>query len=136
MAAPTAPAAGDEAGKAALIVPAFEQGVLVDLVAEDFQSRRDFTRLGAAYALGADEVELARSTGKRLLLFDSVFNWLRADCRGAVVLDWKQALHELNGIRTVYCNQALARQVYSSTRRSFSPPEIYVPVTKGGQRDA
>jgi hypothetical protein len=112
-------------------VPAVEQGILTDLVAELFSSRRRLPRLGTARLLGADEVESARSTNERLLVFDSAFNWLKGHCLGAVILDWKHAGYDLDGVRTICCKASVAPLVHAATRRCWPPPEIFVPYPTG-----
>jgi hypothetical protein len=99
-------------GDCALIVPAFDDGVLADLVACRITDRRIATRYGAARALGENEVDRAILRKTRLPLYSDPLRWLVNDRRGAVVLDWSQTGRLLDGVKSIGCDSAaLAHRV-------------------------
>ena len=61
-----APVAG---GKPAIIVPLFEDGTLLDLIATGLQTRTTRTRAGIAMVLGQEWIDRAKDTGTALRLF-------------------------------------------------------------------
>jgi hypothetical protein len=121
------PAGKYEPGVSALIVPAGEEGRIVDLVAQTLAHGRMFTRLGVVDLLGRDELEKARDSGDPLLVFRDVLAWLRGHCRGCVMLDWRRAHHELDGIGVLLCSEGTAPFLQRATRRCRSVPTIAVP---------
>jgi hypothetical protein len=87
------------------------------------------SRRGVADFVGLDEVDRARETGGPLLIFDNVVMWLRAGTRGAVIVTWKRAAAELEGVREIRTTEQLAPRLYVITR-----PRIAVPITYGASR--
>lgn len=71
------PAGDEEPGVAALIVPACEEGAIVDLVAQRLGDGRVLSRLGVVDLLGWDELQIARDRGGPLLVYHDVLAWLR-----------------------------------------------------------
>jgi hypothetical protein len=65
------PAGDDEPGMAALIVPACEEGAIVDLVAQRLGDGRLLCRLGVIDLLGWDELQIARDSGSPLLVWST-----------------------------------------------------------------
>jgi hypothetical protein len=114
-------------GDAAFIVPAFEHGGLVDLVAETIVPCSRYMRLGSAAVINFDAIDAARHTGELLLVFERVRQWLRGGCHGAVVIDWRRAAHELDGVRGILCSVSLAPTAHRWTRRCRPQPTIAVP---------
>jgi hypothetical protein len=111
-------------GDGALIVPVFDDGLIVDLVACRVADRHIATRHGAARALGEDWIDLAALNRSRLVLFSDPLRWLMAGRRGAVVLDWHQARVLLDGVDRITCDSpALASRVHAVTRRMSQPPK-------------
>ena len=90
-----APAVG---GKPAIIVPLFEGGALLDLIAVGLETRSTRTRRGLATVLGQEWLEHARETETAVRLFGDPIEWLRNGCRGAVVVDWRAARYELGDL--------------------------------------
>jgi hypothetical protein len=121
------PAAPGEIGHSALIVPAFDCHGLADLVAQGLLSGRLARRLGVAVLLGLEQVEIARETGEPLLVFDTPLAWLRGSTRGSVIVDWREAGFELDGVRTIYCKRSIAPRVHDITRRCWPVPKIFIP---------
>jgi hypothetical protein len=110
-------------GDGALIVPVFDDSLIVDLVACRVADRHIATRQGAARALGEDWIDLAALIRSRLALFSDPLRWLMAGRRGAVVLDWRQAPVLFDGIDRITCDSpALASRVHAATRRMARPP--------------
>ena len=124
------PAAAGEMGPNALIVPAFEGGELIDLVAECFASRQLLPRTGAATMVGHEAVESARNLKKPLFVFDRPSAWLRGHCLGVVILDWNVGF-ELEGVLRIACKVSLADKLYEATRRCWPRPIITIPTTVG-----
>ena len=111
-------------GDGALIMPVFDDGLIVDLVACRVSDRRIATRHGAARALGEDWIDLAALNRSRLALFSDPLRWLMAGRRGAVVLDWRQAPFLFDGIDRITCDSpALVSRVHTATRRMPRPPK-------------
>jgi hypothetical protein len=121
------PAGEGEGGRAAVVAPAGDEGLITDLVAQPLPSGRAVTRLGIAAVVGADEAEAARDAGEPLNVFNNIISWLRGDCRGVVVLDWRRAVGTLEGITTLQCSPSIADTAYRATRRSWPVPQILVP---------
>jgi hypothetical protein len=114
-----------EPAHAALIVPAVEDGRIVDLVACTLAApHRMRTRYGAAAIVGFDEVERARETDTPLLVFDHTIRWLYARSRGAVVVDWNRAAREIEGVKIILCAEGLAPRLREATRRCWPRPTI------------
>jgi hypothetical protein len=120
-------------GDAAFIVAAFEHGGLVDLVAETIVPCSRYTRCGSAAVVNFDAIDMARHTGQPLLVFERVRQWLRGGCHGAVVIDWRRAAHELDGVRAIHCPASLAPTAYRWTRRCWPRPTIAVPSARGSR---
>lgn len=125
------PAGKGEPGISALIVPACEEGGIVDLVAQNLADGRLLTRLGLVDLLGRDELEIARDRGEPLLVFDNVLAWLRGHCRGSVILDWHRAHRELDGLGMLLCSERTAPLIHRATRRCRPVPTIAVPQQEG-----
>ena len=120
------PAGSDEAGHQAAIVPATEDGVVVDLVAQGLNSGRMLSRLGAATVIGSDEIERARQSDDALIVFNNALSWLRGHTRGVVVLNWQEAGRELEGVETLFCRKDLAERLHEATRHCWPVPTIAV----------
>ena len=114
-------------GDGALIVPVFDDGLIVDLVACRVIDRRIATRHGAARALGEDWIDRAALNRSRLALFSDPLRWLMAGRRGAVVLDWRQAPLLFDGVEAIACDSpALMRRVDTATHRMAKRPQIHL----------
>lgn len=121
------PADEGEAGMAAVIVPACEDGAVVDLVAQGLARGRMLCRLGLACLLGADEVERARDSDNPLPVFGDAVAWLRGHGRGTAIVDWHRAPARLDGVRVLLCRETLAPALHRATRRCRPLPTIAVP---------
>lgn len=113
-----------EAGHAALIVSAVEDGGVVDLVACTVSPRRMRSRLGVAAVVGLEEIERARETEAPLLVFDDTLRWLRGNTLGAVVVDWDRAAGDIEGVKVIMCGASLATRLRDATRRCWPRPTI------------
>jgi hypothetical protein len=118
------PALDGETAHAAFIVPAVEDGGVVDLVACTVSPRRMRSRLGVAAVVGLEEIERARTTHAPLLVFDDAIGWLRGNTRGAVILDWDKAALDLDGVSVLMCSASLAPRLRDATRRCWPRPTI------------
>jgi hypothetical protein len=119
------PALDDEPAHAALIVPAVEDGGVVDLVACTVLPQRMRSRLGVAAVVGLEEIELARETEAPLLVFDNTIRWLLCgNAHGAVIVDWKRAIGELEGVKVIMCSISMATRLHDATRRCWPRPTI------------
>ena len=123
----------DEGGKLAVIVPAFEHGRIVDLVACSFETSQVRTRKGIASVLGHEWIDDAKLGLEPLKVFDDVFSWLRGRCRGVVVLDFDAAPRLLRDVPSLHCESPAMAQVLTET---FGWPQPDPPITdsKGARR--
>jgi hypothetical protein len=116
----------DPEGTPALIVGAFELGALIDLVAVSsvFGLR---TRRGDADLLGHDALETACLFEKPLDLYADAWSWLRHDCRGATIVNWRAAPGLLRGVPRIRCETAqLAERVDQAFARPIPCPPLLV----------
>lgn len=118
---------GETGTRAALIAPATEEGTLADLVSQDLETGRLRSRLDVAALIGLDEVEAAKTRGLPLVVFRNLTQWLRADCRGAVVIRWEQVGHAFDGVPAILSTADLAARLHNSTSRCWPRPVIAVP---------
>lgn len=118
------PAGDEEPAMAALIVPACEDGAIVDLVAQRLGDGRVLSRLGMVDLLGSDELQIARDSGGPLLVYHDVLTWLRGHGRGTVILDWARAHRHLDGLATLLCSERSAPLLHRATRRCRPVPTI------------
>lgn len=120
-----APAPG---GKTAIIVPAFADGVLVDLVATGLQTRECRTRAGIATVLGAEWIDHARDSETALTLFPDPLEWLRCGRRGAVVVDWRAARFTLADLPGgIACtSESVAQRVDRAMRHPVQVPQLFI----------
>ena len=117
----------DENGKLAAIVPAFEGGDLVDLVACSFATRAMHTRKGIATVLGFDWIEDACLGLQPLIVYDNALSWLHHRCRGVVVIDWTAASRLLRDVPAIQCeSDATAAALKAAFERPNPYPPIYV----------
>jgi hypothetical protein len=119
-------AEADEKGHQAVIVPAAEDGAVVDLVAQGLNSGKMLPRLRAAVLLGLDEVCSARDADRPLIVFSNALSWLRGHTRGVVVVNWQEAGRELEGLETLLCHKDLAGRLHDATRHCWPVPTIAV----------
>jgi hypothetical protein len=120
------PAEVDEQGHQAVIVPAAEDGAVVDLVAQGLNSGKMLPRLGSAALLGVNEVQSARHVERPLIVFSNALSWLRGHTRGVVVVNWQGAGRELEGVETLLCRSELAPRLQEATRHCWPVPTIAV----------
>ncbi len=115
----------DEGGSWAAIVPAFEEGRIVDLVACSFATLQMRTRKGVASVLGHEWIDHAKLGLEPLKVFDDVFGWLYGHGRGVVVLDWKDAPRLLRDVPSLHCE---SRETADRLIEAFEWPLPYPPV--------
>jgi hypothetical protein len=115
----------DEGGSMAVIVPAFEHGQIVDLVACSFGTLQMRTRKGIASVLGHERIDDAKLGLEPLKVFDDVFTWLHGHGRGVVVLDWKDAPRLLRDVPSLHCE---SRETADRLIEAFEWPLPYPPV--------
>lgn len=114
-------------GLPAVIVPHFESGELVDLVAVGPRSRSCRTLLGVCTVLGSDSIERAKTHDEYLRLYADPIEWYAAGRVGAVIVDWRIAKYELRGLPGIACDDALtARRIERALRDPVDVPPIYV----------
>jgi hypothetical protein len=119
-----APVAG---GKPAIIVPLFEDGTLLDLIATGPQTRTTRTRSGIAMVLGQEWIDRAKDTGTAFRLLGDPIEWLRNGRRGAVVVDWRAARYVLADVPDIACDtELLAKQVERAMRQPAPLPRLFV----------
>ena len=119
----------DEEGHMSAIVPAFEHvsgGLcIVDLVACHFGTREMRTRRGIAAVLGHEWIEDAFLGNEPLRIYDNALTWLRARCRGVVILDWQAAPHLLRNVPALQCESEDTAQ---RLQWAFERPNPYPPI--------
>ncbi|MFG1190761.1 hypothetical protein [Xanthobacter flavus] len=108
--------------------------VAVDLVAFDVAHPTIFGTLeGCGVLLGADQIENPSSylRGKPLLVHRVPLSWLRAGCRGLVVLDERSAGARLAGAlgNLLAEDLAHARELHRLMGRAFPTSRIRVPAS-------
>ncbi|MEI6202216.1 MAG: hypothetical protein WCP68_09715 [Enhydrobacter sp.] len=115
-----------EDGVPALIVPAIEQGCLVDLVACAFGSRLMRTRYGIARLLGLDYVfNQTFFADEKIEVFTDAFAWLQGACQGVVVIDWQFGHWPLRDLPAIKCADA---NTGKRLRDAFVRPNPYPPI--------
>jgi hypothetical protein len=115
-----------EDGHPALIVPAIEQGCLVDLVACAFGSRLMRTRCGIARLLGLDHVHNRTFfADEQVEVFADAFAWVKAGCKGVVVIDWQVGHWPLRDLPAIRCADAATGK---RLRDAFVRPNPYPPI--------
>jgi hypothetical protein len=118
-------------GKFALITAAFEDGLLVDLVATSLATRAMCRRLGEAALLGGERIGQAREAGRPLLVFADAWSWLCAGCLGIVILDFSRVGLLLSDLSAIGCQTPeLASRVKRACERPMPVPFLFVPATK------
>ena len=115
-------------GKPAIIIPAFVEGELIDLVATGLETRAIRTRCGIATVLGEEWLDHARETGTTPRLFPDPVEWIRNGRRGAVLLDQSAAWFALADVPAInWCgSEVQARQIDQAMRRPINLPQIFV----------
>ncbi len=118
-------------GREAIIIPYVEPGgVVIDLVAfRADQPSRWWQRTGTATALGEQAVEQADWPEEPLSVYPDPLAWLRAECRGAVILEPAAAGWVLAGLKTVITrgpDLKIALDVERWLRQPTKLPEIRV----------
>jgi len=118
-------------GRLALIVGAFEGGMLTDLVAISGATFGLRTRRGDADLLGHDVLEAARWARTPLALYESPWSWLRAGRRGVTVVNWRAVPGLLSDVAEIRCETAaLARRVDAAFARPVPRLPLFVLTPK------
>jgi hypothetical protein len=130
------PATSSESGSASFIMPCFEDGGLVDLVAEGLASGRRLPRTGVATLLGRDAIEKAKEFKEPLLVFHRASAWLRGNGLGIVPIDWSVTGIELEGVQRIGCHASIAARLYAATERCWPRPTIAIPTSAGADNAA
>jgi len=114
-------------GRPAVIVPCFDGGELVDLVAVGLRARTCRTRTGVCTVLGRDAIDDAKDCGGAVEILTDPIAWLQNGRRGACVVDWRAARHELADVPSIECtSQALADRIDRAMRKPVDVPQIVV----------
>jgi len=121
------PAIPDEPASTAFIAPVVADGCIVDLVAQTFRLQGIRSRLGITSLVGSDDVDAARSDGRPLYVYSSLPQWLQGGGHGAVVVDWKRAGYELDGVAEILCSASIAARLHDATRQCVPAPVIATP---------
>jgi hypothetical protein len=118
------PAAG---GKPAIIVPLFEDGALLDLIAVGLSTRSTRTRAGIATVLGQEWIDHAKATEATVRLFADPIEWLRNGRRGSVIVDWRSARFALSDVPGIACeNELLAERIKRAMQQPVHLPKLFV----------
>lgn len=115
-----------EDGDPVIIVPAVEQGEIVDLVACAFHSRQMRTRCGIARLLGLDHVfNQTFFADEQVEVFADAIAWLKGGRKGVVVIDWQVGHWPLRDLPALRCaDPATATRL----RDAFVRPAPYPPI--------
>lgn len=123
----------DQSGEWAVITPVVaDDGADDDLAAfaiDDDERRKTLLGRGFCVNLPRAAVDLRLHPQARLTVHYSVWSWLRAECEGALPVDWSEfALHakqwRIGGLTLE--NDADGRKVDLELRRALKPPPLYV----------
>ncbi|MCH7833022.1 MAG: hypothetical protein IIC55_09155, partial [Proteobacteria bacterium] len=107
---------------------------LIDIMAfEPSNPARWYLRLGNAVLLGLHNARLAVFEESPVMVHATPLDWLRADCAGVVVLDWKaDLLSYLDGYGILVDDDTTRRRLQQAFKRHIHIPEVRVM----GVRDA
>jgi len=100
---------------------------LVDIVAfKPSNPARWWLRLGQAVVLGLHNARLAAFKEEPILVHATPLDWLRAECQGAVVLDWKrEVLSHLDGYG-VLADAATGKRLENAFHQRIHIPQIKI----------
>ena len=88
---------------------------------------RWWLRLGQGVVLGLHNARLALFEEAPVLVHGTPLDWLRADCQGVVVLDWKaDILSRLDGFGVLAADGATGKRLERAFQRHIHVPEIRV----------
>lgn len=99
----------DPNGRPVLVVPvSYETGPFeldpIDLIAwQPGKPGRSYRRTGDGPALGEDSVGYAMLTERPLVLHETPFDWVKANGKGACILDWHILPMELRMVDRFHC---------------------------------
>lgn len=122
----------EESGIPTLIIPVGMDnsfGRIVDLVAlQTVNPRIWWLRTGIGAMLGYWNLEEAAYFQQQLTVHATPLDWLKADCEGICILDWKGYLPIwLSDIKQIHCPDVMTGQRLSTTlERNIALPEIRV----------
>ena len=110
-----------------------DEGVVDILAFEPSNPSHWYRRLGAAVVLGLHNARLAVFEESPVMVHATPLDWLRADCAGVVVLDWKaDLLSYLDGYGVLAADDTTRRRLQRAFKRHIHIPEVRVM----GVRDA
>ena len=119
--------APEPGGKPAIILPHFEEGRLLDLVAVGLRSRACRTRAGACTVLGGEWLDHARDHDTAARIYPDPLAWLLDGRRGAVIVDRRSARYVLADVPALVCaDKALADRIDKAMRRPVHVPRLTV----------
>jgi len=102
--------------------------LIIDIVAfQPSKPNKWWLRLGNAVVLGLHDARLALFEEKPVFVHATPLDWLRNDCRGCVVLDWKaDLLSYLPGDRILATDHATTGRLEQAFRRHIHIPQVRV----------
>ncbi|MPZ34874.1 MAG: hypothetical protein GEV13_28475 [Rhodospirillales bacterium] len=119
--------APEPGGKPAIIVPHFEDGRLLDLVAVAPRSRACRTREGVCTVLGREWLDRGRDYDEAVRIYPDPLAWLLDGRRGAVIVDWRAARFDLADVPELVCtDKALAARIDKAMRQPVQMPRLVV----------
>jgi hypothetical protein len=114
-------------GRPALIVPYFDGGRLLDLVACGFATRTCRTREGICTTLGTEHIDRVRDGEGQLRLYSDPLEWLQYGRDGACLIDWRAARFDLADMPAIACSSdMLAASVKKALRQPANLPALLV----------
>jgi hypothetical protein len=119
--------APEPGGKPAIILPHFEDGRLLDLVAVGLKGRTCRTRVGICTALGGEWLDHARDYDTPARIYADPLAWLLDGRRGVVIVDWRAARCVLADVPELVCtDKALAARIDKEMRQPVHVPRLIV----------
>jgi hypothetical protein len=108
---------------------------LIDIVAfKPSNPARWYLRLGNAVVLGLHNARLAVFKEEPVLVHATPLDWLRAECRGVVVLDWTaDILSRLEGYGCLAADRDTGQRLERAFHRHINIPKVKV---MGAHREA
>jgi hypothetical protein len=112
-------------GLPALIVPAIEDGSLIDLVAVSLATGAVRTRYGEVDYIGHNALFERSCDGEPVPVFADAPSWLRAGGDGIFIVDWTHIRSHLGALPGLVCQTpALARRIRAVFEQALPPIHV------------